>query len=105
LTAALHAMAVLSAEGLVIARRGRRAVVAGDPADARPARRAKSLPPGHDYARSGCIQHTCRPMSAATIRQIHAILSGVAKPVPAGTSRFVVKINGCALLGDVQISP
>ena len=27
----------------------------------------------------------------------------MAKPVPAGTSRFVVKIHGHALLGDVQI--
>ena len=27
----------------------------------------------------------------------------MARPVPAGTSRFVVKIHGHALLGDVQI--
>ena len=48
----------------------------GEPGGTRPGRRARPADPGHDCARSGCAPHTCRPMSAATIRQIHAILSG-----------------------------
>src|SRR5215469_2359794 len=75
-TAVHHALAVLADEGLVDVRQGRRAVVAGGPGGTRPGRRAKPADPGHDCARSGCAPHTCRPMSAATIRQIHAILSG-----------------------------
>ena len=75
-TAIHHALAVLADEGLVTIRRGRRAVVAGEAAGARPGRRARLADPGHDCARSGCAPHVCRPMSVATIRQIHAILSG-----------------------------
>jgi integrase len=75
--AAVHqALAALADEGLIAVRQGRRAVVAGEPAGPRPARRARLADPRHDCARSGCVPHTCRPMSAATIRQIHAILSG-----------------------------
>jgi integrase len=75
-TAIHQALAVLADEGLVTVRQGRRAVVAGDPGGPRPGRRAKPADAEHDCARSGCAPHTCRPMSAATIRQIHAILSG-----------------------------
>src|SRR5499427_6109560 len=75
-TAVHHALAVLADEGLVDVRQGRRAVVTGEIAGARPRRRATPVDPGHDCARSGCTPHVCRPMSVATIRQIHAILSG-----------------------------
>jgi integrase len=75
-TAIHQALAVLADEGLVTVRQGRRAVVAGESGGMRPGRRAKPAVAGHDCARSGCMPHTCRPMSAATIRQIHAILSG-----------------------------
>jgi integrase len=75
-TAIHRALAILADEGLVDVRQGRRAVVAGGPGGARPGRRADLADPRHDCARSGCAPHTCRPMSAATIRQIHAILSG-----------------------------
>ena len=75
-TAIHQALAALADEGLVTVRQGRRAVVAGEPGSARPGRRAKPSDPRHDCARSGCAPHTCRPMSTATIRQIHAILSG-----------------------------
>jgi integrase len=75
-TAVHHALAVLADEGLISVRQGRHAVVAGQGAGARPARRARPADPRHDCARSGCTRHSCRPMSAATIRQIHAILSG-----------------------------
>jgi integrase len=76
MTAIHQALAVLADEGLVTVQQGRRAVVAGEPGGIRPGRRAKPVDPEHDCARSGCAPHTCRPMSAATIRQIHAILSG-----------------------------
>jgi integrase len=75
-TAIHQALAVLADEGLIAVRQGRRAVVAGEAAGARPARRTRPADRGHDCARSGCAPHVCRPMSAATIRQIHAILSG-----------------------------
>jgi integrase len=75
-TAIHQALAVLAGEGLIAVRQGRRAVVAGEVTGARPARRARPADPEHECARSGCTPHTCRPMSAATIRQIHAILSG-----------------------------
>lgn len=75
--AAIHqALGVLADEGVIAVRQSRRAVVAGEPDRVRPGRRAKPADPGHDCTRSGCTPHTCRPMSAATIRQIHAILSG-----------------------------
>jgi integrase len=74
---AIHkALGVLAGEGLIAVRQGRRAVVAGEAAGARPARRGRPADPRHDCTRSGCAPHACRPMSAATIRQIHAILSG-----------------------------
>ena len=76
MTAIHRALAVLADEGLVAVRQGRRAVVAGEVAGGRPGRRPRPADPGHDCARSGCAPHTCRPMAAATIRQIHAILSG-----------------------------
>ena len=76
MTAIHQALAVLADEGLATVRQGCRAVVAGEPGGTRPGRRAKPADPRHDCARSGCAPHTCRPMSAATIRQIHAILSG-----------------------------
>jgi integrase len=76
MTAIHQALAVLADEGLVTVRQGRRAVVAGEPGGTHLRRRAKPADPRHDCARSGCAPHTCRPMSAATIRQIHAILSG-----------------------------
>jgi integrase len=75
-TAVHHALAVLADEGLVDVRQGRRAVIQSEPGGTRPGRRAKPVDPGHDCGRSGCAPHVCRPMSAATIRQIHAILSG-----------------------------
>ncbi len=75
-TAAQQALAVLSGEGLITVQQGRRSVVTGNAAGTRPVRRSRPAAPGHDCARSGCVPHRCRPMSAATIRQIHAILSG-----------------------------
>jgi integrase len=75
-TAVHHALAVLADEGLIAVRQGRRAVVLGEAVGARPGRRTRPADPRHDCARSGCTPHACRPMSAATIRQIHAILSG-----------------------------
>jgi integrase len=70
-----HAMAVLVDDGLVNLRQGRTAMVAGDAeADLRPSR----VPRGsdHDCSRAGCTPHTCRPLNAKTIRNIHSILSG-----------------------------
>jgi DNA-binding transcriptional regulator YhcF (GntR family) len=72
-----HVFSVLAAEGLIVVRQGRTAVVAGDPPDARePGRRPWRPGPGHDCKLSGCRPHVCRPLKAATIRQIHSILSG-----------------------------
>jgi integrase len=96
-TAIHHAFAVLADERLVTVRQGRRAVVAGEPGGTHPARRARPADPRHDCARSGCTPHTCRPMSAATIRQIHAILAGAFATAvrwewidrnPAGTAKL-----------------
>jgi integrase len=72
-----QAFAVLAAESVITVRQGRTAVVTG-PADAvasgsRPHTRPAT---GHDCARAGCRQHTCRPMTAKTVRNIHSILSG-----------------------------
>jgi integrase len=70
-----HAMAVLADEGLVVIRQGRTAVVAGGAKpDLRLGRRPRS--PDHDCRRAGCKPHTCRPLTAKTIRNIHSILSG-----------------------------
>jgi integrase len=70
-----HALAVLADEGLITVRRGRRAVVSGQPLGtiSRRKRRSDTV---HDCERVGCLPHQCRPMSARTIRQIHSILSG-----------------------------
>jgi integrase len=72
-----HAFSVLAEEGLIVVRQGRTAVVAGDPPDnGEPGRRLWQPGPGHDCTLSGCRPHTCRPLKAATIRQVHSILSG-----------------------------
>ncbi len=70
-----HAMAALDVEGLIRVRQGRRAVVRGED-DVAASPRARRTGVRHDCASSGCQQHKCKPMSALTIRQIHAILSG-----------------------------
>ena len=72
-----HAMTALASEGLLAVHRGRYALVLG--ADAPAAPRRKQPASGHDCARSGCRQHVCRPLSPATIRHIHSILSGAFK--------------------------
>jgi integrase len=69
-----HALAVLVDEGVIDVHQGRRAVVSGDPEAALP--RVRRRAGQHDCARSGCRQHQCKPMSPATVKQIHAILSG-----------------------------
>jgi integrase len=70
-----HALETLAADGLIIARQGRAAVVAGEPSDdPRLSRRRPN--PGHDCRRAGCHPHVCHPMKASTIRGIHSILSG-----------------------------
>ncbi len=70
-----HAIAVLAEEGMIKVQHGRRAVVSEDiEVDAPPKARRPST--RHDCARSRCGTHSCKPMSPATIRQIHAILSG-----------------------------
>jgi integrase len=70
-----HAMAVLADEGLVVLRQGRTAVVAGDAEpDLRLGRVSRSR--DHDCRRAGCKPHTCRPLTAKTIRNVHSILSG-----------------------------
>ena len=68
-----RALEELATEGVIAARQGRRAVVAGVPV---PVPRPRAGDTGHDCARAGCQPHRCRPMSGMTIRQIHAILSG-----------------------------
>jgi integrase len=70
-----HALAVVAEDGLVLIRRGRTAVVAGD---ADPAGRPGRVQRGrdHDCRRAGCTPHVCKPMTAKTIRNIHSILSG-----------------------------
>jgi integrase len=70
-----RALEALAADGVITARHGRTAVVAGDPGDdPRPALRRPG--PGHDCVRAGCRPHVCRPMMPNTIRGIHSILSG-----------------------------
>ena len=76
-----HAVESLAAEGLVHARPGRPSVVAGrteGPASSatRELARSRKAAFGHDCSRAGCRPHVCKPLSAATVRQIHAILSG-----------------------------
>jgi integrase len=70
-----HALEALAADGLIIARHGRAAIVAGEPND--DPRLGRRRPrPGHDCRRAGCRPHVCHPMKASTIRGIHSILSG-----------------------------
>jgi len=69
-----HAFEALAAEGLILARRGQRPIVAGTTAGLSGAR--KRTKPGHDCRRAGCRPHVCHPMKASTIRGIHSILSG-----------------------------
>ena len=69
------ALEALAADGLILVRHGRNAVVAGESgSDSRPVRRRPG--PGHDCQRAGCRPHVCHPMKASTIRGIHSILSG-----------------------------
>jgi len=70
-----HAMMVLAADGLIIARHGRATVVAGEPSDD-PAPNRRRPGPGHDCRGAGCRPHVCHPMKPNTIRGIHSILSG-----------------------------
>jgi integrase len=70
-----RAVDTLAAEGAIVVRQGRRSVVSGEPGEM-PSRRTRPDDPGHDCARAGCVPHRCKPMSPATIRQIHSILSG-----------------------------
>jgi DNA-binding transcriptional regulator YhcF (GntR family) len=81
LAAVRHAVESLTAEGLVVARPGRSAIVHGPLAHtpSPPNQTMRRLRPGdgrHDCSKAGCRTHTCKPMSASTIRQIHSILSG-----------------------------
>ena len=70
-----HALAVLAAEGLVVLRQGRTAVVAGEVVmDRGTPQAARGL--DHDCKRAGCQPHVCKPLTAKTIRNIHNILSG-----------------------------
>ena len=70
-----HALDALAADGLIIVRHGRAAVVVGQPSsDPRLSRRRPG--PGHDCRRAGCRPHVCHPMKPSTIRGIHSILSG-----------------------------
>ncbi len=69
-----RAFEALAAEGLILARRGQRPIVAGTTAGLPGAR--KRTGPGHDCRRAGCRPHVCHPMEASTIRGIHSILSG-----------------------------
>ena len=70
-----HALEALAADGLIIVRHGRSAVVAGEPGnDPRLSRRRPG--PGHDCRLAGCHAHVCHPMKPSTIRGIHSILSG-----------------------------
>jgi integrase len=70
-----HALEALAADGLILARRGQTAIVAGN-ADNRLSGPRKRPGPGHDCRRAGCRPHVCHPMKASTIRGIHSILSG-----------------------------
>jgi integrase len=75
-TSALRrALEELAREGAIEVQQGRRAIVSGGPGAAL-VRRPRGGDADHNCARAGCQAHQCRPMSAMTIRQIHAILSG-----------------------------
>ena len=75
LATAQHALAELASQRLITVQQGRRAVVA-DSAETGEAPALRQPGTRHDCARSGCRRHVCRPLSAATIRQIHGVLSG-----------------------------
>jgi integrase len=64
---------VLTEEGLITSRQGRGSFVAEAAVTSGAARPGR---PDHDCARDGCQPHRCKPISAGTVRQIHAILSG-----------------------------
>jgi integrase len=70
-----RALEALTADGLILARRGQTAIVAGDPAVSAAGARWR---PGlrHDCRRAGCRPHEYHPMKPNTIRGIHNILSG-----------------------------
>jgi DNA-binding transcriptional MocR family regulator len=70
-----HALEALTADGLILARRGQTSIVAGNAGSTLPGGR-KRPGPGHDCRNSGCRPHVCQPMKASTIRGIHSILSG-----------------------------
>ena len=70
-----RAFEALTADGLILARRGQRPIVAGTAAAVPPGIR-KRTGPSHDCRRAGCRPHVCHPMKASTIRGIHSILSG-----------------------------
>jgi integrase len=70
-----HALEALAANGLIIARHGRAAVVAGE-RGGDPRLNWRRPGPGHDCRCAGCGPHVCHPMKASTIRGIHSILSG-----------------------------
>src|SRR5580658_9436530 len=70
-----HALEALAADGLIIVRHGRAAVVAGEPGGD-PRLNHRRPGPGHDCRRAGCRPHVCHPMKPSTIRGIHSILSG-----------------------------
>ena len=70
-----HAMKVLTADGLIVARHGRASIVAGQPGDDLGLTRWRPGP-GHDCRLAGCRPHVCHPMKPNTIRGIHSILSG-----------------------------
>jgi integrase len=70
-----HALEALAADGLILVRHGRAAIVAGEPSgDPRLSRRRPG--PDHDCGLAGCRPHVCHPMKPSTIRGIHSILSG-----------------------------
>ena len=70
-----HALEVLAADGMIIARHGRATAVAGEPSDD-PRLKRRRPGPGHDCRLAGCRPHVCHPMKPSTIRGIHSILSG-----------------------------
>lgn len=96
-TSALRrALEELAREGAIEVQQGRRAIVSGGQGAA-PVRRPWAGDADHDCARAGCQPHQCHPMSAMTIRQIHAILSGAFSAAvrwewidrnPAGSARL-----------------
>ena len=60
-----HALEALAADGLIVFRRGRTAIVAGTAASM-PSGVRKRPGPGHDCHRAGCRPRVCRPMKAST---------------------------------------